>query len=720
MSYISIYKNAKDSISTDTEHIDNFIHSVKSGRWKEQVEKYRSSGDQSDKEKLPMVTISGQFQRRRADALIKHSGFICVDIDKLPTQEHFLLYQSICEDSYTYACFSSCSGNGIAVIIKIDPARHLDAFAGLEKYYAEKFATIIDRSCKDITRSRFVSYDPHLHHNQKAHIFKKYIPKKEIPKSTPPPVYSTSDFNQIIDHIERNAVDITNSSYHDWYRIGFALADEFKEAGRGYFHTISRFSPKYDEKKADHQYNACLKSRGSGLTISTFFHYCKVAGVPIRSKQTVQAMRVCEQAKKQGRTIESAVKVLTQLNGMDALEASEIAEKAFKREYAPESGNNIVKEIEIYLNSNASLRYNTITQRIENNGTEISDKQINSMYLDMKEIVPKLPLETFKIFINSDRVTPYNPLTEFIESHSDRTPVGSIKEMADCIRGYNGYLPDGEFIPDFIETFLTKFYLGLIAGAFGHKMPPIIPILWGKEIGKGKTWFWSNLLPEDLRERYFQISQMDQGKDDDILLSKKWLVCDDEWGGKFSKDSKFMKTKVGQNSFTVRKAYAREHEEMKRVAMICGTSNERDLIQETNNRRIIPINAQEIDLDRYNAIDKIDPIIEAYHLYTSAGESPFLSQEENKLLNEISKQNTTTDFVQEMIMKFYEPAEDPSDATTILLTATEIHDYITKKMPHSRASVVQVGRTLQRLEFLQHHDGKKRVYLVKSISDTER
>ena len=92
-----------------------------------------------------------------------------------------------------------------------------------------------------------------------------------------------SDVEEIITRIEANQIDITNA-YSDWRDIGFAFATEFGQQGREYFHRISRFYPDYSTFECDKQFDKCLKSNGTGITLKTFFHTAKSAGVNIALK----------------------------------------------------------------------------------------------------------------------------------------------------------------------------------------------------------------------------------------------------------------------------------------------------------------------------------------------------------------------------------------------------------------------------------------------------
>lgn len=92
--------------------------------------------------------------------------------------------------------------------------------------------------------------------------------------------------------IEEAALDITDA-YGDWLSLGFALARGLGEEGRSYFHRLSRFYTGYKPAEADKQYDACLRSQRQGITLNTFFHLARQAGVDIR---TSEALR-CQNAK---------------------------------------------------------------------------------------------------------------------------------------------------------------------------------------------------------------------------------------------------------------------------------------------------------------------------------------------------------------------------------------------------------------------------------------
>ena len=94
-----------------------------------------------------------------------------------------------------------------------------------------------------------------------------------------------NDIEQYILAIEQSGIDITKD-YAIWRDLGFAFAEEFGESGRDYFHRISRNYIGYDAKECDEQFNKCLKAKGHGITIATFYYYTHQAGLKPIKKQS--------------------------------------------------------------------------------------------------------------------------------------------------------------------------------------------------------------------------------------------------------------------------------------------------------------------------------------------------------------------------------------------------------------------------------------------------
>lgn len=124
---------------------------------------------------------------------------------------------------------------------------------------------------------------------------------------------TAEDVEKLVNIICEQQIDMT-SGYDNWVNIGFALSSEFGEAGRELYHRLSRFYPNYTREETDRQYDSCLKSKGSGITINTLFHYAKEAGITINSPHkphTPQSAVRCSDLNKNSNTL-----IINDLNEM--------------------------------------------------------------------------------------------------------------------------------------------------------------------------------------------------------------------------------------------------------------------------------------------------------------------------------------------------------------------------------------------------------------------
>ncbi|MGM9734467.1 MAG: DUF3987 domain-containing protein [Prevotella sp.] len=89
-----------------------------------------------------------------------------------------------------------------------------------------------------------------------------------------------AEVKDVADRLVAKGIDIT-AGYQNWLNVGFALADGLGEGGRDIYQQVSALYPNYNQAQCDKQYDACLKSHGHGVTVKTFFHMAKEAGVDI-------------------------------------------------------------------------------------------------------------------------------------------------------------------------------------------------------------------------------------------------------------------------------------------------------------------------------------------------------------------------------------------------------------------------------------------------------
>jgi len=686
---ISSYKNVHDKQDIDIE-IDSFLQGVQTGKWQDIALEVRNAPNKEIKDlikkKAPLVTISGSFAERKVDGLRKHSNFIAIDIDNLddaPTTK-----ARIGADPYIYSAFISISGQGLCLVIKIDGTRHLDAFNAIAAYLYNEYQLIVDQSGKDVSRARFVSYDPFLLLNKKSATFKKYLAKKKEPKHPKVMVIKT-DFDAMIKQMDEKGINLCED-YSDWVRICYALIQEFQEQGREYFHTLSSHSSKYNSIDCDSQFDACLKNhsetKGKKSTIGTIYFHAKQNGIDIYSEHTKSIARFATSQKAAGLSKDAIIETLEKQGGYSPEDSKEIVEQIVSKDIKFKS-DSVSTDIAAFVNT-YELRRNLITRNIELNGKPIDDNDINSIFLDSKAVFKESTKDLVSSILFSNRVSSYNPLHEFFEH--------------DLFQPTNFQYPNLQLLlasvisdtPNY-DMYITRWLLSAVASAYGIHSPLVL-ILCGEKQGTGKTHWFRYLLPKELRYLFAE-SKMDAGKDDEILMCKKWFILDDEYGGKSKKEDKRLKELTSKEFINVREPYGRVSNDLRRLAVFCGTSNETQLLNDpTGNRRQIPLHVLDIDHDLYNQCDKAALWRELFHMFQAGCEYTILKED-------IMKLNEATE-----MFKLSTPEEDlihkklqPGGYTTFgeWMSLTEIQQYLMVETKFNYLSIQRIGSILTSLGY---------------------
>ena len=278
---ISFFKSVKRPDDVQQICLDKFYKDIINGTYKNQVEAIRNEQDPEKrkvlKESLPGVTPSGTFSHRSDSALIQHSVRICLDVDGKtnPGITDWPAFRTQC-GMWQEVEFSSlsASGNGVFMIVVIAyPDKHRMHFKRLKEALYSGMQVLAD-SCPDVSRFRFMSYDPGATFRHNARPFTEYYKEHEIIHSIDK---RTTEVEGLINQIISARVDITDS-YKNWFEIGAALANIYGEIGRDKFHALSQFYSGYSSDKCDKQYDACLRNTGK-YTAGTLYYYKKLYGI---------------------------------------------------------------------------------------------------------------------------------------------------------------------------------------------------------------------------------------------------------------------------------------------------------------------------------------------------------------------------------------------------------------------------------------------------------
>lgn len=231
-------------------------------RYKHRVEVLRANIGNKDFDKqqykrmnLPAYTVGGTFKvgGHSLGNLNEPTSLVCLDFDNLTTEQLNALKERLKRWAYTYYAGLSCSGKGLFAVVKVaNYEEHLGHWLSLEEMF-KRHGYELDRQTKDLNRMRFVSYDADGYLNEDSAV---YTAVKEQPKHThnQATIYPTNNSNdrltQLIQAIITSGRDITANTT-EWIKIGAVVKGCFADAGRTYFHQLSQYYPRYNERNTN-------------------------------------------------------------------------------------------------------------------------------------------------------------------------------------------------------------------------------------------------------------------------------------------------------------------------------------------------------------------------------------------------------------------------------------------------------------------------------------
>lgn len=265
----------KGQIPHSTLELEQIVDLIRSDKLMLIVQAIRSLPTKKEqdpiKKQLPYVTFSGTFAPTRAKKnLAQHSGQMSLDFDDVENLEETRI--QLQSDPYVRMCFVSPRGNGLKTLIQIRPCddeKHKEFFYDLSQYFQQNYscAPTVDKSCCDVSRACFLSWDPAIYYNPDSEEYKikgLATPKKirEKVAYTGPTNDVTTQAEAVVKRIEEAKINICGepgASYHHRLLLAFALST-LGEAGRDLYHRIAVFHPEYDGHEYDKKFDNALKT----------------------------------------------------------------------------------------------------------------------------------------------------------------------------------------------------------------------------------------------------------------------------------------------------------------------------------------------------------------------------------------------------------------------------------------------------------------------------
>lgn len=268
-----------DLFITDTPFfmdIDEVLHTIKNNPNKDAILKIRGLKDKEKrnklKQKLKCICFSGEFSKRKAINIVKHSGFVCLDFDDVGNLEDAaILRDSLADNEYIYSAFISPSGNGVKAIVKV-PAE-INAHTKYYEAVCETFDTYLDDKTKDIARVCYESYDPDLYINKDA---KTWVLKKEFTEITRvnnyPEYFKISDADLkaqvILKWFDKKFAMRIGERNTNLYKLGCGLNRAGMQKGEAIAYFKNYYSAGLSEKEIEDVANSAYKNTSDFNTLT--------------------------------------------------------------------------------------------------------------------------------------------------------------------------------------------------------------------------------------------------------------------------------------------------------------------------------------------------------------------------------------------------------------------------------------------------------------------
>ena len=704
---VSLFRNF-NQVEENLE-IGVILEQIRSGKYKARVQALRellrqgkSEEYDAAKRSLPAFTPSGLFDGgRKLEFLKEYSGLIILDLDDLQQEQLIAARQKIQECTYTYACFISPSGQGLKVLVKVfsRPVLHKRAFNQVKSFYEELLNLEVDPSGKDITRLCFVSWDEVLYLNPSAAVFKTYINMVE------------DDIDKLTATIELRQLDLTNN-YEDWVRIAFALIDAIGEEGRSYFHRISQYYTGYDATLCDAQYDKCLHSGNTGVTIGTLYYLARDNGIDISKLQTAPKP--------------SPPSPQLTLLPNDTTESIEPKKKRKK---------NHIDTIEKFISERYQLRFNIVTNKLElrkldsSNSSEssscilhpgscipdpdswqwhpLTDYAENSLLREILKNNLKCSASLLRSILFSDYCDFFDPFRDYFANlPSWYGETDHIRQLSETVQTTAG---------DLWHLCFKKWLIASVASVLDRTTVNHTAIILSGPQGVGKTTWMLNLCPPELADYLFSGTINPNNKDTLIHLAECMFINMDELENMNRTEIGTFKEIITKSAIRIRRAYGHHIEALTRRASFMGSVNSSQFLTDTTgSRRFLCFEATTINYN--HNLDLKLVYSQAYDLYKQ-GFRYYFDKDEISAITQSNEQFQINSAEEELLLTYFQKI--PLHEATRFLTAANIlariSEYAKSTISINPGSIIRLGKALKKFGFEKRKSNGLYLWAVNEI-----
>ena len=253
--------------------------------------------------------FQGICPQRNDNAMEQYSRVLCLDLDApKPTDrkppntwvnDWEQVKATISQLPFVAYCGLSIGGMGLFVLIPIkEPARHKEYFNTLASLFKKHLRLDVDLSASNISRARFISYDPAPYINHQAVEWDKVLQpspsdtratrgatnRRDPNGATQATTLTEAEKNRVmacVDWCIKGHVSIADN-YDDWMRLAAFFAHNWSDGeGEALFHELAGLSDKYDVWENDRKLENMKAAHPRPATLHTFYRLCLNHGCPI-------------------------------------------------------------------------------------------------------------------------------------------------------------------------------------------------------------------------------------------------------------------------------------------------------------------------------------------------------------------------------------------------------------------------------------------------------
>lgn len=659
---VSYLKGIYDT-NPETKDLSEILEDIKNGKWKSQIENLRSiPKDKEDlrketKSQLENFLVSGVFENVKDESIKEHSGLIQIDFDHIdnPIELKAILSKDL---DFIYSAFISPSGNGLKLIVKIPPNKdlHKGIFLSLEKLFMDKYKLQIDKSCKNLARRFFVSYDPELYLNESCNTYKEVYLEKSKPIQANNKNIDLEQLHKALDSIPVKQID--NNEY-DLYRNLICSVN-----------TLLGYEEAF-------KFGNRVLAESTMETTKILEH----ATVTIEPEKVIYGI-----AKSYGfKYSPSSAKTN---NDKDKTINTLVSPRGYGYKKAYYHTN------ESWLNERYDFMYNVVKndaffkQKSEDSFKKVEDIDINNLLRELEDSRIKTSKDRLETSINSNYATDYDPFKEYLEKAK------AVTTNTDCEleRFYNTIT--GKSHTENLQEFeaVKTWFASAVGLALGHgsKVKTLYCLCFHGDQGSGKTSLFDWLVPKELSE-YRQDNLTDyESKDTKIALSRNFLILLDELGQSSKHDLVKLKPLITQSIINERLPWGRRESSLIRRASFVGTIDNKEVFSDpAGNRRYIIITIQKIDWNKLKEINFQKLWGQAYLIYESGNFSKDIDKYNIEIAKNFEKPFIELELLQDSII----------DTDLKWMTSTEILLYLKKKADNVLININKVGNALKQLGY---------------------